>query len=451
MKCIQYCLLVFFLLFLYDCNGQQSKKIECNKDTAIKIIGELSESKLQTKYIDSISHHKRGLSFMIDSLKIKNEDFYEVKTGYNGEFHWETYHIFYVNKNNCKKILINEVVSGNIIPIDTWRKLQKQKKMETKKKDGSDFADLFNESSNIKFTPSDLNKNNNNEVKEFKIKLNSFEAKNPTSEDFNVDDLSILINNETFTNNEAYVDSSWLDYFINKYKIDYNLLYGLMDLALKKEDYRAVKIILNHGYIISKKEIKDAELSLKYYESLNGKIDTDEFYDPSFSQISKIYTFIKSKYLINHIEDPDGYTNLRKEKNASSEILQKIQSGETIEVLDNTGDWFQVKTKKGKTGYVHKSRIKSGNNNKSSASLELYDRPDFSSFSKEILVKEEIEIVHQNLGWNFIKVNGITGYLPTEEKKEELLKEDKKKFSFLAEEEDIKPEKKKGFWDNLFG
>ena len=59
------------------------------------------------------------------------------------------------------------------------------------------------------------------------------------------------------------------------------------------------------------------------------------------------------------IQDPDGYTNLRKDKTATSEILQKIKSGEHIDVLDNTGDWFLVKTKEGQQGYVHKSRIKS--------------------------------------------------------------------------------------------
>ncbi|SFI49830.1 SH3 domain-containing protein [Halpernia frigidisoli] len=58
------------------------------------------------------------------------------------------------------------------------------------------------------------------------------------------------------------------------------------------------------------------------------------------------------------IKDPDGFTNLRKEKNSTSEILQKINSGEHINVLDISGDWFFVKTKEGKQGYVHKSRIK---------------------------------------------------------------------------------------------
>ncbi|WP_336963239.1 SH3 domain-containing protein [Chryseobacterium contaminans] len=67
-------------------------------------------------------------------------------------------------------------------------------------------------------------------------------------------------------------------------------------------------------------------------------------------------TAIQSSYIII---DPDGYTNLRKDKNTSSEVLQKVISGEHIEVLDNTGDWFFVKTKEGKEGYIHKSRIKS--------------------------------------------------------------------------------------------
>ncbi|SFI49894.1 SH3 domain-containing protein [Halpernia frigidisoli] len=58
------------------------------------------------------------------------------------------------------------------------------------------------------------------------------------------------------------------------------------------------------------------------------------------------------------IQDPDGFTNLRKEKNSTSEILQKIKSGEHIDVLDNSGDWFLVKTKEGNQGYVHKSRIR---------------------------------------------------------------------------------------------
>jgi uncharacterized protein YgiM (DUF1202 family) len=107
------------------------------------------------------------------------------------------------------------------------------------------------------------------------------------------------------------------------------------------------------------------------------------------------------------IQDPDGYTNLRKEKKSSSEVLQKIKSGEHIEILDNSGDWWQVKTKEGKMGYVHKSRIKSGNSNSHSTSFLLYDLPDFSSFSKEVLAKGDVEIIYQNSVWDFVKINDV--------------------------------------------
>lgn len=60
-----------------------------------------------------------------------------------------------------------------------------------------------------------------------------------------------------------------------------------------------------------------------------------------------------------YIQDADGYTNLRKDKSSSSPILQKINTGEQIEVLDQSGDWWLVISKEGKKGYVHKSRIKS--------------------------------------------------------------------------------------------
>lgn len=59
------------------------------------------------------------------------------------------------------------------------------------------------------------------------------------------------------------------------------------------------------------------------------------------------------------IEDPDGFTNLRSSTSSSSNIIQKIKSGEKIEVQQKNGEWWLVKTKEGNTGYVHKSRLKS--------------------------------------------------------------------------------------------
>lgn len=62
-----------------------------------------------------------------------------------------------------------------------------------------------------------------------------------------------------------------------------------------------------------------------------------------------------SKYIVS---DPDGYTNLRKDKNTSSKVLQKINSGEFVEVINSSSDWFLVETKEGNKGFVHKSRLK---------------------------------------------------------------------------------------------
>lgn len=82
-------------------------------------------------------------------------------------------------------------------------------------------------------------------------------------------------------------------------------------------------------------------------------------YMPDENERSKKCRTVKNnieKYYL--IYDPDGFTNLRKDKTTTSEVLQRIKSGEQIEVLDNAGDWFLVKTKEGQKGYVHKSRIK---------------------------------------------------------------------------------------------
>lgn len=167
----------------------------------------------------------------------------------------------------------------------------------------------------------------------------------------------MLINNETFSNNERYIDGSWLAYFIEKYPVKQKVLENLMTVEINQEDFSAVKT-LSKNYIFSSLQMKLAETKREYKNSLNGKLDTEEYYDPQYSKIDEILSFINEKYKNNHIQDPDGYTNLRKDKTATSEILQKINSGEHIKVLGNTGDWYLIKTKEGKQGYVHRSRVR---------------------------------------------------------------------------------------------
>ncbi|AZB25458.1 SH3 domain-containing protein [Chryseobacterium bernardetii] len=354
---------IFFFLYSFlfcftSCDGQKSKNSTCSVDNAIKTINSLPEVQKQSKFVDSLSKNRQHLSFMTDTIKYNNKQYYRIKTGFSGQFHWETYTIFYVDKNNCKSVMVDETISGDIITLEKWRNLNKKNKMIilNNSADNVEFSDLFNEGSNIKFTPKDLNLDTP-EIKEFKFKLSNFESNNFKTEEFNIDNLSLLINDETFSNNERYIDSSWLNYFINKYPIKQNIIKQLMDQAMEKEDFSAVKILSKY-YIFSLQQIKQSEAKREYKNSLHGKLDTENYYDPAYSKIDDILAFITEEYKENHIQDSDGYTNLRKDKTPTSEILQKVKSGEHIEVLDNTGDWFLVKTKEGKEGYIHKSRIK---------------------------------------------------------------------------------------------
>ncbi|MBE8723881.1 SH3 domain-containing protein [Flavobacterium hungaricum] len=184
----------------------------------------------------------------------------------------------------------------------------------------------------------------------------------PLPEDFDIKNLSYLINNETFFDLKYYTNSAWLQYFITKYKIDVTLLNDLMSQAIKQEDYNAVKTLINNHYAVSK---IDLEISSEVKQESENKIqenktDGYESYIVSNSKIDEIINLLHKKFNSNKISDPDGFTNLRKEKNTSSEILQKIIAGNKIEILDNSGDWWLVQTKEGKKGYVFKTKIKAG-------------------------------------------------------------------------------------------
>lgn len=107
--------------------------------------------------------------------------------------------------------------------------------------------------------------------------------------------------------------------------------------------------LLNNIYV-SHPELKEIFQKNKYY----GYVDLEKY--------SKNYELLKEdnqekKY--STVQDADGFTNLRKEKNSLSEILQTIRSGEKVGILDSSGDWWLVVTKQDRKGYVHKSRIKS--------------------------------------------------------------------------------------------
>lgn len=116
----------------------------------------------------------------------------------------------------------------------------------------------------------------------------------------------------------------------------------------------------NHNTKWENKPIEFIDISPIFKKELLQTLNIAEknYYNLKISPILNKYIIKKNiSFSYNIISDPDGYTNLRKDKSINSEVLQKIKSGEHIQVLDNMGDWFLIKTKEVKKGYVHRSRI----------------------------------------------------------------------------------------------
>jgi uncharacterized protein YgiM (DUF1202 family) len=52
--------------------------------------------------------------------------------------------------------------------------------------------------------------------------------------------------------------------------------------------------------------------------------------------------------------------NIRADKDSGAELVGKLKKGEKLQVLDNSGEWYQVKLNNGKVGYAFGSYIKMG-------------------------------------------------------------------------------------------
>lgn len=64
------------------------------------------------------------------------------------------------------------------------------------------------------------------------------------------------------------------------------------------------------------------------------------------------------KEILNKIDEGDSLDSVfSKYDFIAYPIIEKIKSGENIEILDNSGDWWFIVTHKGNIGFVHKSKI----------------------------------------------------------------------------------------------
>ncbi|MCV9926934.1 SH3 domain-containing protein [Flavobacterium sp. LS1R49] len=138
---------------------------------------------------------------------------------------------------------------------------------------------------------------------------------------------------------------------------------------------------------------------LKYSQQLNLILDKS-MRDKSMLVFEKIKkernqspeNISKNKQSKFEVFDKDGYTNLRADKNSSSKVLDKVISGEEIEILESIGDWWHIKTKTGKIGYVHKSRIRIKTDDNSTFFSATEFKKDLQSKGYVITVEKKCDL-----------------------------------------------------------
>ena len=108
---------------------------------------------------------------------------------------------------------------------------------------------------------------------------------------------------------------------------------------------------------------------------------------------------------IGQINDPDGYTNIRKSPNSKAEIIGKLLKNEYFFYTENPSGWYEVSTQHKVQGFVHKSRIQKVND-KELIALKI-NFGDYAENTHDTIVKLNI-LKEANpffiIGYNYPKI-----------------------------------------------
>ena len=140
-----------------------------------------------------------------------------------------------------------------------------------------------------------------------------------------------------------------------KSKLMLALLVGLITLG-------AIYLLTNLGNNHNKYSQEDKEVIKGEDEKPSTQKENNTNSSSTNSQTEKLETVVDNNFPIQaYIEDKDGYTNVRSEPTAKSEILTTVKEGEMFYTALNYGlnEYWKVKTKTGVIGYMHQSRIRS--------------------------------------------------------------------------------------------
>ncbi|MGS2762172.1 SH3 domain-containing protein [Sinomicrobium sp. M5D2P9] len=84
------------------------------------------------------------------------------------------------------------------------------------------------------------------------------------------------------------------------------------------------------------------------FQDINSNQEMDSCKEKIMNKILRV--------AIYRINDPDGYTNLRKGKGVDTPVIEKVKNKEKVNVLNDSGEWWEVQYGTSE-GYIHKSRL----------------------------------------------------------------------------------------------
>ncbi len=115
------------ILKLFDTNNVQNEKSDSLVEKKIiKKVFSIWEVRQKNKYVDSLTHHKSGISIIINKKPDEKNKYYWVQAGYNSNFRFEPYYNFYVYPPNLI-VKFYDPMTDEILTLKEWRNKEKHK------------------------------------------------------------------------------------------------------------------------------------------------------------------------------------------------------------------------------------------------------------------------------------------------------------------------------------
>lgn len=212
------------------------------------------------------------------------------------------------------------------------------------------------------------------------------------------EDTAIILGNDMIEERARLIDGVYyLDlstvhkYFNDRFYEDKNenlLLYTLPDDIVKTNTGSTVKESRNGsedlGYVIARYEGDTLYVAVDYVK-LYTNFSWEAFTEPNRLQIDTSWDEIQ-------VSEIKKNTAVRIRGGVKSEILEDVQQGEKVTVLEQMETWSKVKTSDSVIGYVENKRL-SDIRNEQPIPVTDYEQPEYTSVTRDYKI---------NLGWHVI-------------------------------------------------